>query len=114
GVSPNGKPWAPLKSRDGNPLRDTSRLQNSFVPSTTQSGFEITSTNVQYATLHQFGGTITPKRARVLAFKVRGQQVFARKVTIPARPFIPTRGLSSTWAARFRAAAQKAFENFLK
>lgn len=43
-----------------------------------------------YAAIHQFGGTILPKKpGGRLAFKIGGQTVFARKVTVPARPFLP-------------------------
>lgn len=45
-------------------------------------------TNKVYAAIHQFGGTIVPKRADFLAFRLGGRLVFARKVTIPARPFL--------------------------
>lgn len=36
----------------------------------------------------EYGGEITPSRRSVLAFEVRGQEVFARSVTMPARPFV--------------------------
>lgn len=49
-----------------------------------------------YAAIHQFGGTITPKKAKRLAFTLGGRSVFARKVTIPARPYL---GLSADNAA---------------
>jgi len=42
---------------------------------------------VVYAAIHEFGGTIRPKRAKRLVFEVEpGQLVFAESVTIPARP----------------------------
>jgi phage gpG-like protein len=43
-----------------------------------------------YAAVHQFGATITPKSKKVLVFTAPdGTKVFAKKVTIPARPFFP-------------------------
>lgn len=43
---------------------------------------------VIYARIHEYGGIITPQRARVLAFEVDGKMIFARRVTIPARPYM--------------------------
>lgn len=45
-------------------------------------------TNKAYAAIHQFGGTITPKNAKALVFQLGGRTVKAKKVTIPARPFL--------------------------
>lgn len=87
GVSPDGTPWAPLKHRQGQPLRDTKRLQNSMTYSA--SNDEVTvGTNVIYAPTHQFGATIKPKKGKFLVFKLGDKTVFAKQVTIPARPFI--------------------------
>ncbi len=43
----------------------------------------IIGTNLVYARIQEFGGTIRPKNAKALAFKVNGQQVFAQQVYIP-------------------------------
>lgn len=40
------------------------------------------------AAVHEFGATITPKQARFLRFEVAGEEVFARAVRIPARPYM--------------------------
>lgn len=45
-----------------------------------------------YAAIHQYGGTITPKKAKRLVFRAGNRTIFARKVTIPARPYL---GLSA-------------------
>ncbi len=42
--------------------------------------------------MHQEGAIIKPTDAKALAFVSGGKQVFAKKVVIPARPFV---GLSS-------------------
>lgn len=42
--------------------------------------------DAKYARLHQFGGTITPKRAKRLKFGK--SNIFARKAEIPARPWL--------------------------
>lgn len=44
--------------------------------------------NLVYAAIHQFGGKIEPKSANSLAFSVGGAMVFAKSVTIPARPWL--------------------------
>lgn len=40
--------------------------------------------NLKYAAIHQFGGTIRPKAGKALSFGGR----FVRSVTIPARPYL--------------------------
>jgi phage virion morphogenesis protein len=43
-----------------------------------------------YAAVHQFGATIVPKNAKALSFQLGldGRRVFAKSVTIPARPYL--------------------------
>jgi len=60
-----------------------------------------------YARIQSKGGTVTVKRARVLANKRTGQ-VFGKSVKLPARPFMePTRDLLLV-TGRFRARASAA------
>ena len=40
------------------------------------------------ARIHEFGGVITPKSARFLHFKVSGEEVFTKRVNMPARPYM--------------------------
>ncbi len=101
GRSPWGHPWADLAIREGEPLRDTKRLQNSITYAI--EGEEVAiGTNVCYAPVHQFGATIEaqkpsgnnvcgyqPKGAKMLAFPGPAGMIFAKKVKIPARPFLP-------------------------
>ena len=50
-----GRPkWLPLKSREGQPLRDTGRLMNSLTREATQTEARV-GTNVVYAAVHHFG-----------------------------------------------------------
>ncbi len=42
----------------------------------------------KYAAIHQLGGVIQAK-GKALVFTIGGRTVFAKKVTIPARPFFP-------------------------
>jgi phage gpG-like protein len=45
--------------------------------------------SARFGYVHQFGATILPRRGEFLIFTAPdGHKVFARKVTIPARPFI--------------------------
>lgn len=41
-----------------------------------------------YAKIHEFGGIITPRRAKLLHFFVDGAEVFTKRVSIPARPYL--------------------------
>lgn len=111
GSSPYGQPWAPLKIRQGQPLRDTGRLQNSITPAADATGVTI-GTNVRYAAIHQFGGTIRPKAGPFLVFPIGGGR-FARKkqVTIPARPFMP---LDDTGAPNLPPGYQKTVINRIR
>lgn len=101
GVSPFGEPWKPVKYRSGQPLRDTGRLQRSIGYRTESEAVNI-GTNVIYGPIHQYGGTIVPKRYPFLVFQTPQGTVFAKKVRIPARPFLPVRGdrldLPPEWA----------------
>ena len=47
-------------------------------------------TDVVYAAIHEFGGVITPKRARMLHWvdPDSGENIFANAVTIPPRPYL--------------------------
>jgi phage gpG-like protein len=42
-----------------------------------------------YAAIHQLGGVIVPTKAKSLVFTIGGKTIFAKKVTIPARPYFP-------------------------
>lgn len=110
--APDGTPWLPLKRpRQGKrhrnstplPLRDTGLLMASVtsagphhVERTDERSMQV-GTNLEYAAIHNFGGTIhKPERARAKPWVFtngQGQTIFTRKikehdVTIPARQFI--------------------------
>jgi len=79
----------------GQPLRDTGALQRSISSSATADHVAV-GTNLKYARIHQFGGVIRPKNKKMLAFPgPTGAIVFAKKVTIPARPYMPLRRAST-------------------
>ena len=95
GIDPWGTPWAALRIRKGQPLRDTGRLQRSIVPRVDANGVTIgtnlkTKDGASYPAVHQFGAVIVPKKAKRLAFPgPNGTVILTKRVTIPARPFLP-------------------------
>ncbi len=70
----------------------TGNLKRSLHSETTEkSGSRVVvvaGTDVEYAAMQEFGGTIVPKVADMLAFEVKGKLVFAKSVTIPAHPYL--------------------------
>lgn len=101
---PDGNEWEKLKpvrnKRRKNPkiLIDTGRLKNSIAM---QAGadFARIGTNIAYAAIHQFGGTIQRvaySSLSALAMKKRKRvgkgEVAAHAINIPARPYMPFLG----------------------
>lgn len=96
--SPEGEDWPAwskgyAETRHGGHslLVGEGHLQNSIQNYTTADRVTVGS-NLIYAAIHQFGGTIVPKNAEHLVFMLGDRKVFAQSVTIPARPWL---GLSS-------------------
>ncbi|MDA8121059.1 MAG: phage virion morphogenesis protein [Deltaproteobacteria bacterium] len=107
---PSGKPWAPLKpstlarKKTSKILIESSRLRDSIVYRADSDQVEV-GTNVEYAAIHQFGGTVQHQaRNQNVHFAKKGNRVrFAKSrnatygmkvsigahaTTIPARPFL--------------------------
>lgn len=84
--APDGTAWAAV-ARGGKPLVDSGLTGDSIHYRVGGDSVRVGTNKVQ-AALHQFGGTVKPKTAKVLAFTVNGEAVFARAVTIKARPFL--------------------------
>ncbi len=120
---PDGNPWKPITHRDGKPLLETGRLRNSIrAARITPKGFMVVS-NVKYAAIHQYGGTIKQharselrgysasrkgrqrrdrlKRVGLYSKKkavMRPASIGERGITIPARPYLAdARRLSPSW-----------------
>lgn len=94
GRGPAGSVWPQsLRARleSGRTLIDSARLMQSITSNATDSGVEA-GTNVIYAAIHQFGGTVRAKTAKGLRFRIgKGKDApWATKqsVTIPPRPFL--------------------------
>jgi phage gpG-like protein len=121
-TNPYGQAWAPAKYRAGVVLSDKRRLRNSYtIGGVSPDGFRI-GTNAKYAKTHQYGATIVPKTAKMLAFQIQiGTRVkrgggkgsaikgwiFAKKVVIPARQMMPEGSLPQTWSDAFVSTADE-------
>lgn len=92
GRDPNGRSWQPLKWRSGQPLMRTRALlraaQSRPVEALTMVAVSI---DLVYAGVQQRGAKIRARNAKALRFRGPGGRfIFAKSVTIPARPFLPT------------------------
>jgi phage virion morphogenesis protein len=92
--APDGTPWVPLNSlyaaakHGPGILRESGQLRDSIVWQMEGDATLRVGTNKVYGRIHQLGGTIVPRTARALAFRLGGKLVIARAVTIPARPYL--------------------------
>ena len=87
---PDGKPWKPsirALTEGGVTLTDRGHLRDSITHRTGPDSVEV-GTNLTYAAIHQFGGTIKAKTARGLKFRIGDRWSTKQSVDIPARPFL--------------------------
>ena len=122
GTDPWGNPWKKLSplSRSGQPLKNTGHLLASITAQvvdgdSVEIGTNLQSKGVKFPAVHQFGAVITPKTAKYLRWMSPVGPIFAKKVTIPARPFLPLNTSGSTelppqWAADVLTALYNHFE----
>ncbi len=107
---PEGRKWEPSAralAEGGKTLTDTARLRDSIDYAATPTKVMVGS-NLPYARIHQYGGTIRPRKAKRLIFNgPGGEKIVAKQVTIPARPYL---GVSKADTEEFRAT----MEDFLK
>lgn len=85
------KPWPALRDPAGKPsiLQKSTTLAKAFHLEVTAKSATL-SNPMPYAGIHQFGGIIRPKTKNLLSWvNSKGDRVFAKMVTIPARPFFP-------------------------
>lgn len=92
-IGPDGKPWKRsirAQIMGTKTLTFEGHLRDS-ISSSSGRDYAEWGTNRIYAAIHQFGGTIKPKRASALHFRLaNGAFVSTKSVTIPARPFLGT------------------------
>lgn len=106
--SPEGMAWLPLRHRRPRggklALLDTGKLRASISGKAEGTDTIVVGTNVEYARLHQFGGVIVPRRARMLAIPISPE---AQRTGSPRRFQRPLhsrrRVLGETVNGRFRA-----------
>lgn len=92
---PDGRRWKysiRAMREGGKTLVQSAQLRNSIHARSDATGFAV-GTNIKYAATHQFGEpgrTIRARRKKALRFKVNGNWVTKKQVTvsIPARPFL--------------------------
>ena len=90
-AGPDGQPWEKsirAKEEGGQTLTDSSQLRSS-IHAEPANGSVRWGSNKIYARIHNEGGTIRPKSADKLKFRLPGGLGFVSvdQVTIPARPF---------------------------
>ncbi len=110
-TSPAGVAWKPTLDGRG-ALFVTGALARSVghASTATQAVWGVPAEPVSgrpYARIHNFGGVIRPKNARVLSFEIGGKRVFAKTVTIPQREYL---GVSDANARDLEATAAKFIE----
>ncbi len=91
GAAYRPKPWPPKRDPEGQPsiLQKSTTLAKSFHLEVTSRSATL-GTPSKYASIHQFGGVIRAKPGKTLSWvNSKGERVFAKMVTIPARPFFP-------------------------
>ena len=99
-TAPDGSPWKPLspktlkRKKNSRILVESGELHGS-IHHEVQGDTVAIGTNLKYAGVHQFGGTIQRERRRRSAkgFMLGGEPVAQSKIAIPARPFL---GLSKS------------------
>ena len=82
-----GQAWVRSMGR-GKTLNDTGELKDSVTSSATSHTATI-GTNVEYARIHHFGGTIQAKNKPYLAFATPNGFARVKSVTLASRPFLP-------------------------
>lgn len=94
-TAPSGAAWPANRTGTSILLRSGRHLRDA-IAHRTAGGAAIVEAHWRHAHVHQTGATIRPRHKRRMVFRIGNQRVFARQVTIPARPFI---GLSPANAA---------------
>ncbi len=92
-VGPDGAAWAKLLpayaaiKRNRRILTESGRLRDSINSQASNDQVRV-GTNVIYGAIQQLGGTIEPKSASHLVFRLASGVALAKSVTLPARPYL--------------------------
>jgi phage gpG-like protein len=92
GTAPDGSLYPRLKSRPGKPFLGTSIERDATRPVVGIDSFKVI-VKQKYGYVHMSGMTIYPRIKPLLSFIANGMRVFAKRVRIPQRPFVPTAGM---------------------
>ena len=90
GPAPDGTDWPDRHPANKNPnplLNLDGHLAQSIQTDASESA-AVWGSSLVYARIHQLGGTIVPRNASALFFDMDGEEVVARSVTIPERPYL--------------------------
>lgn len=90
-TAPDGTPWPP-NAAGTSILFATGQHLLASVAFTSSADEAVWGASWEFAHVHQDGAVIEPKTAAALRFKLGDRTVHAKRVTIPARPFV---GLSA-------------------
>ncbi|MDO9501398.1 phage virion morphogenesis protein [Falsiroseomonas sp.] len=94
---PQGKAWVPLRpdyaaaKRRGAGILRGAAMAGGLMGSITRDvqGYDLAvGTSKIYGAPHQFGAIIRPRSASSLVYRIGNRVVFAKQVTIPARPYL--------------------------
>jgi phage gpG-like protein len=88
GQDPYGFAYPPLKSRPGKPFVGRSIESEATNPIVSTNSFKVIVTH-PYGFVHMLGMTIYPRVKPRLVFRIMGTRIFAKKVRIPKREFVP-------------------------
>lgn len=108
-----GSGWASMRSGEPSNLIKKGMLVSSVRITQIDSKNVSVGSDRKYAAIHQLGGTIRPKQKKVLVFQIGGRTIFAKRVRIPPRPYLPfdAAGKMLAWAEkRVRAVILKALQ----
>ena len=108
GPGPAGERWRPRHPL--NPSRKRLLNREGALHDSIEGGADASTahwgSNLVYARIHQMGGVIRPRRSRMLRFELGDKTIFARRVTIPPRPYIG-------WGAAERREAARVVSRWL-
>jgi phage gpG-like protein len=93
--------------------RVTGKLAQSQNYNVTENVLSVGS-NLSYAAIHEYGGEITPDKGNFLRFEKGSKTIFARRVTIPPRPYLwPT--IDEDFSnGRADAVGEQAFKDYVE